>query len=67
MDYKTYALRLEYLKELIKKERLSSPKDLVEKFECCEKTIRKMINELRDNGINIKYSRRNLRYFIESE
>jgi biotin operon repressor len=58
MDYKTYAQRLDYLKELIEKGQLSSPKDLSEKFECSERTIRKMINDLRESGIEIKYSRK---------
>jgi biotin operon repressor len=58
MDYKTYAQRLDYLKELIEKGQLSSPKDLSEKFECSERTISKMINDLRESGIEIKYSRK---------
>jgi biotin operon repressor len=60
MDYKTYAQRLDYLKELIEKGQLLSPKDLSEKFECSERTIRKMINDLRESGIEIKYSRKKI-------
>jgi biotin operon repressor len=67
MDYKTYAQRLDYLKELVEKGQLSSPKDLSEKFECSERTIRKMINDLRESGIEIKYSRKKFKYFIASE
>ncbi len=67
MDYRTYSHRLEYLKELIQKGQLSSPNDLTRDFECSEKTIRKMINELRNNGIKIKYSRADFKCFIESE
>ncbi len=67
MDYKTYSQRLIYLKELIEKERLSSPQDLSEKFGCSERTVRKMINDLRDDGLEIKYSRKKLRYFIVSQ
>lgn len=67
MDYKTYSQRLDYLKELIEKGQLSSPQDLTEKFECSERTVRKMINDLRDSGFEIKYSRKTLKYFIASE
>jgi biotin operon repressor len=65
MDYKTYAQRLDYLKELIEKGQLSSPKDLSEKFECSERTISKMINDLRESGIEIKYSRKKFNRFID--
>ena len=65
MDYKTYSQRLEYLRELIEKGRLSSPNDLVDIFGCSERTVRKMINNLREEGHCIKYSRRNMRYFID--
>lgn len=65
MDYKTYSRRLEYLKEIIIKGKLSSPKDLSGKFECSERTIRKMINDLREEGLEIKYSRKNLKYFVK--
>lgn len=65
MDYFTYWRRLEYLLELIEKERLSSPSDLTEKFECSERTVRKMINDLRRRGHSIKYSRNRAKYFIE--
>lgn len=65
MDYFSYWSRLEYVLELIKKGALSSPYDLTDKFECSERTVRKMINDLRRKGYNIKYSRRVSRYIIE--
>lgn len=64
MDHYTYWQRLEYILELIEHGRLSSPKDLVDKFDCTEKTIRKMINDLRKKGHKIKYSRSESRYVI---
>ncbi|WP_404818007.1 HTH domain-containing protein [Reichenbachiella ulvae] len=65
MDYFSYWSRLEYVLELIKKGALTSPYDLTEKFECSERTVRKMINDLRRKGYNIKYSRRISRYVLE--
>jgi len=67
MDYKTYSQRLEYLRELIEKGQLSSPQDLSERFECSERTIRKMINDLRDGGLETKYLRKKLKYFVASK
>ncbi|MBL0743892.1 HTH domain-containing protein [Chryseolinea lacunae] len=55
MDFRTYAERLDYLKELVLKNRLPSPQTLANKFECSERTVRRMINMLRDQGLDIRY------------
>ncbi|HAA14659.1 MAG TPA: hypothetical protein DCE41_24420 [Cytophagales bacterium] len=62
MDRITYIKRLDYLLELIQKGAVCSPHDLVETFQCSEKTIRKMINDLRDLGHSIEYSRVDKKY-----
>ncbi|WP_414693267.1 HTH domain-containing protein [Ohtaekwangia sp.] len=67
MDFFTYSQRLEYLLEIIKKGQLLSPHDLVNKFECTERTIRKMIGDLRRKGYKIKYSRREFKYTMEEK
>jgi DeoR/GlpR family transcriptional regulator of sugar metabolism len=64
MDYRTYSQRLEYLKELIEEDRLCSPTEVASRFDCSERTVRKMINDLGDTGLNIKYSRKNFKYFL---
>jgi len=64
MDYLTYAKRLRYTLELIKKGTLHSPNQLARKFDCSEKTVRRMINELRSEGYNIKYSRKYIKYIL---
>jgi biotin operon repressor len=64
MDYKTYSKRLGYIKELIEKEQLSSPSQLAIKFDCTERTVRKMISDLKNLGCNIKYSRRKMKYLM---
>lgn len=65
MDYFTYYQRMGYLLELIRKERLHSPHELTTRFGCSERTIRKMINDLRRDGYVIRYSRRRSRYLME--
>lgn len=57
MDYLLYNERLNYMKELIEKGQLKSPKQLIMQFDCCERTIRRMIEKLRLMGINIKYNK----------
>lgn len=59
--------RLDYLLEMIEKERISSPGQIAQKFDCCEKTARNMINQLREQGHNVEYSRTAGRYIIKKD
>ena len=52
--------------ELIKKGRVSSPKIIADKFYCSEKTIRNMINNLREKGFNIVYCKYKKKYFLKN-
>jgi len=65
MNYIDYTKRLDYILELIRKDSLCSPHELASKFNCSEKTIRNMINVLRQKGHNIKYSKKSKKYFVE--
>ncbi|WP_350205781.1 HTH domain-containing protein [Ekhidna sp.] len=65
MDYNTYSERLSYILEMIKKGQLESPSQLIEQFNCTEKTIRNMINSLRKSGYEIEYSRVEMRYYLK--
>jgi len=62
MKYITYQKRLDYLKELIEKSQLKSPQQAAEKFDCSERTIRRMIKTLCDQGIHIEYCKKIRRY-----
>lgn len=66
MDYLTYTKRLVYLKELIEKEQVKSPHEIALRFDCTEKTVRNMINRLRDEGINIEYCKTKRRYVAKN-
>jgi len=66
MNYLIYTQRIGYLKEMIEKGRLTSPQDAAKRFNCNERTIRRMIQILREQGCNIKYCRKNMRYFLKS-
>ena len=65
MDYLDYWKRLEYVLDLIKRGGLQSPHDLTAKFNCSERTVRKMITDLRRQGHAISYSRRQSRYILK--
>lgn len=65
MDYRDKTKRLEYLKELILKEQATSASDIAMKFGCCERTIRRMIMKLRNEGYPIIYSKKIQKYFLE--
>ena len=65
MDYITYFNRTNYVLELIKNGQLRSPKDLAVKFDCNEKTVRNMINHLRDMGHHVTFCRKNGKYMIQ--
>lgn len=67
MDYITYAERLDYLLEMIEKERLFSPQQIASKFNCCDKTARNMINALRARGNKIEYCKTLAKYLIKVE
>ncbi|MCK4663003.1 MAG: HTH domain-containing protein, partial [Bacteroidales bacterium] len=43
---------------------LTSPKTVARKFECSEKTIRNMINILREQGNKIEYCKSSRKYFL---
>lgn len=65
MDYITYTARLEYLLELIEKGQCYSPTIIAQKFNCTERTVRNMINRLREKGYVIIYCKSNKKYMIE--
>ena len=66
MNFLDYSERLDYLLEMIEKGRISSPKQIAQKFNCCDKTARNMVNRLREKGYNIKYDRATEKYFIKN-
>jgi hypothetical protein len=65
IDYVSYFERLDYLKELIEKGSVSTPKQICIKFDCCDKTARNMINKLRERGFEIEYCKNAKKYFLK--
>lgn len=57
MGYKEYSKRLLTVSYLVEKGATGTPKELANKLEISEKTARRMINHLRQQGESIKYCR----------
>ena len=65
MDYYTNSKRLEYLLEMIKKNRCISVRQVASQFSCSNRTVKRMLALLRENGNEIKYCRKQRKFFIK--
>jgi len=64
MTYPEYSKRLDYLKEKLNTGSVGSPQSIADRWGCSEKTVRNMINRLREDGLEIRYDRRLGKYFL---
>ncbi|MGY3212454.1 HTH domain-containing protein [Mucilaginibacter sp. HD30] len=64
MDYRSYEQRLNYLVELLEKNRFRSLQNTADRFSCSTRTIKRMLNHLRDRGHIIQYDRLQKKYYI---
>ncbi|WP_376717520.1 HTH domain-containing protein [Mucilaginibacter terrae] len=67
MDFLSYEKRLNYVLELIEKGRFGSMEAAARRFDCSSRTVKRMINILREKGHDIRYDRRKKKYFIEKD
>lgn len=67
MDYRSYEKRLEYILELIEKNRFRSVENAAIKFSCSTRTVKRMLNHLRDKGHDIQFDRLQKKYFIKKK
>jgi len=65
MTYSERKNNLDYLLYLLEQNRLCSLDCVARKLNCSEKTIRRMLNDLRKEGHIIGYDRLNKKYFLE--
>ena len=54
--------KVEYLLEMIEKDRCISLKQIAEKFECSERTVGRMIADLKEEGHEIHYCKSTKKY-----
>jgi DeoR/GlpR family transcriptional regulator of sugar metabolism len=67
MDYLSYEKRLEYILELIEKNRFRSIEQVAKSFNCSTRTIKRMLSHLREKGHQILYDRLEKKYHIKKE
>jgi DeoR/GlpR family transcriptional regulator of sugar metabolism len=67
MDYRSYEKRLDYIVELITKNRFRSIEDASSRFSCSTRTVKRMLNHLREKGHNIQYDRLQKKYTIKKD
>jgi DeoR/GlpR family transcriptional regulator of sugar metabolism len=65
MDYRSYEKRLDYIVELITKSRFRSVEATAKRFSCSTRTVKRMLNHLRERGHDIQYDRLEKKYFIK--
>lgn len=65
MNFRTYETRLSYLLELIEKQRFRSIAELAARFECSNRTVKRMLAHLRDQGHEIRYDRLQKKFLIK--
>lgn len=67
MDYRSYQTRLTYVLELIEKNRFISIESAAKRFSVSTRTIKRIIDTLRDQGHNVQYDRKQKKYFIKKD
>lgn len=67
MDYVKYEQRLAYLVELASKGRFLSLSQVSKTFDCNKRTVKRMLNHLRQKGIRIHYSPALKKFLIDFE
>ena len=65
MDYRSYEKRLDYILEMIEKDRFRSIDDVASRFSCSTRTVKRMLNHLREKGHDIQYDWLQKKYFIK--
>ncbi|WP_170113695.1 DeoR family transcriptional regulator [Mucilaginibacter yixingensis] len=67
MDYRSYEQRLAYILELLEKGRFGSLDAAAIRFCVSTRTVKRMLNHLRENGHQIVYDRSANKYFLKKD
>lgn len=65
MSYHTYKKKMSLIQEYIKNKWADSPDKLADKLDVSRRTIFRMIAELKEDGIEIEYCKREKKYTIK--
>lgn len=58
--------RVTYLLELIQKGRLLSIRSISDKFDCSDRTAKRLLDDLRDEGHPVEYDRQGKKFVIKN-
>ena len=67
MDYRSYEIRLSYVLELIEKGRFGSLETTAKRFSVSTRTVKRMLNHLREQGHQVQFDRKQKKYYIKKE
>jgi predicted DNA-binding transcriptional regulator YafY len=67
MDYRSYEIRLAYILELIEKGRFGSLESAARRFSISTRTVKRMLNHLREQGHDIRFDRKQKKYFLKKD
>jgi predicted DNA-binding transcriptional regulator YafY len=67
MDYRSYEIRLAYILELIEKGRFGTLEAAARRFSISTRTLKRMLDHLREQGHDVQFDRKTKRYFIKKE
>lgn len=65
MTFFEYAEKLETIKHLVKYKQAGTSEQLAQKLEVSQRTVERMIQQLRDNGYPIRYNRNRNTYELK--
>lgn len=66
MTYKERKEKEKYLLYLIEQKRLTTLEKVANDFHCSQRTVKRMLSGLREEGYNICYCRGKCKYYIEN-
>jgi predicted DNA-binding transcriptional regulator YafY len=66
MNYREKTKKLNYLLEKIQKGNCTSLDIIANGFNCSKRTVARMINDLKEDGYNIKFCKSQNKYFVEN-
>jgi len=65
MTFKERKEKLNYLLYLLEQNRLCALDCVADKFGCSRRTVERMLNDLKNEGHDIRFSKQKQKYFIE--
>jgi predicted DNA-binding transcriptional regulator YafY len=66
MKFYEYQAKLDRIRELARTNATGSPKELARRIEVSERTLYRLVQNMRDQGIPLEYCRRTSTYYLDN-